>query len=403
MTKEEQQLVEFLLLQYIDGKSSPAEEQQLFSILRREDINHTSLEALVEELISSEPGLVQYKSEEWETILKNSIGEPVQRNKLKVFSRPLIFRWVAAAAITALVAFGSIWLLNQPKKAVEPVSKVVPLQDVSSPATSAAVLTLSNGKKVLLNNAPDGLVTIDAGVKLVKSANGELVYQSGDVSTRTALLSYNTVSNPRGSNVISISLSDGTRVWLNTESTITYPTSFAAKERRVEVTGEAYFEVNHNEQKPFIVKGHSMLVEVLGTHFNINNYKDEPASVTTLLEGSVRVTKDEQAVILKTGQQASVNNGNNSEIAVINDADLKSVMAWKNDLFDFNSAHITAIMRQLARWYNVDVVFEGKVPERHYTGAIRKSVNLSEVIRMIQLAGGARVTIDNKKLVVQEQ
>ena len=149
-----------------------------------------------------------------------------------------------------------------------------------------------------------------------------------------------------------------------------------------------------------------MQVQVLGTHFNINNYADEPSCLTTLFEGSVKISKSGQAVVLKPGQQASIqgiHNRSTDNIKVIKDADLGSVIAWKNGLFDFNNEHITSIMRQLARWYNVEVVFNGKIPDRHYTGTIRKSVPLSEVIKMIELAGGVEVIINDKKMIVQEK
>lgn len=406
MTTEQKQLLEFLLLQYMDGKSSPDEERQLFSMLRSSTLDRAGVEELIEELMSAEPEFVPYRAEEWQKVLKSCMETPVEPEKTNVVTKLFINRWVAAAVIISVV-LGGIWLLKTPGETAEPVSKIAPVHDVSSPVTSAAVITLSNGKKVFLDSTPEGLVMIDDGVKLVKLPDGEWVYEFENMPATPGPVSYNTITNPKGSPVVNLSLSDGTKVWLNTGSSMTYPTSFAAaNERMVEVKGEAYFEVSHNELKPFIVNGPGMQVQVLGTHFNINNYEDEPNSVITLLEGSVKVTKDDKAVLLKPGQQASVinsipNGSKNSDITVINDADLKSVIAWKNGLFDFNNAHIAGIARQLARWYNVDVVFPGKVPERHYTGAIRKSVNLSEVIRMIELAGGVKLTINNKTMIVE--
>jgi transmembrane sensor len=207
-------------------------------------------------------------------------------------------------------------------------------------------------------------------------------------------------------------------VWLNADSYLRFPTSFEGKERKVELKGEAYFEVAHNSAQPFKVsvstpKGETSLmdVQVLGTHFNINGYEDEKVWSTTLLEGSVKVTQGlGPGVLLRKNQQVQIGltdlihrNVTEGNMAVGSAVDVQQVVAWKNGIFDFENEHITSIMRQIARWYDVDVVYKGAVPDRHYTGAIRRAVNLSEVIRMLEIAGGIKITIQNREVIVEAE
>jgi ferric-dicitrate binding protein FerR (iron transport regulator) len=192
-------------------------------------------------------------------------------------------------------------------------------------------------------------------------------------------------------------LSDGSKVWLNAASSLRFPASFAGKERKVELLGEAYFEVAKNAAMPFKVKVNGMEVEVLGTHFNINSYENESTVRTTLLEGSVKINNNNSSSLLKPGQQAQVNKA--GEIKIINNVDVEEAIAWKEGKFQFDRADIHDIMRQLARWYDVDVEYKGSVSS-HFGGTISRDVNLSQVLNMLHLTGEVKFQIEDRKVIV---
>jgi ferric-dicitrate binding protein FerR (iron transport regulator) len=193
-------------------------------------------------------------------------------------------------------------------------------------------------------------------------------------------------------------LADGSKVWLNAESSITFPTAFIGKERNVEIKGEAYFEVAHNAQMPFNVKVKNMTVQVLGTHFNVNAYDDENWIKTTLLEGSIKVSKGSDSKIIKPGEQAQTENGDNSLIAV-QAVDPDEVVAWKNGLFHFNNAGLPEVMHQLSRWYDVDVVYNGPVPKRKFGGEMQSNLKLSQVLELLE-KNEVNFKIEGKKIIV---
>jgi transmembrane sensor len=311
-------------------------------------------------------------------------------------------RWWAAASIILLLGAGAYFLFfNRTEKPTEIVKTVLP-NDVKAPETNKAMITLANGQKVYLNNAVNGTLAMQGNVKLVKLANGQIAYQTASGETINEI-KYNTLTNPRGSKVIDMMLADGSQVWLNAGSAITYPVAFAGSERKVAITGEVYFEVapsllqraGEEFKRPFIVSNGKMEITVLGTHFDVNAYDDEPDIKVTLLEGSVKVNNGSGSSLLKEGQQAQVTN----DVKVVNGADLEQVMAWKNGYFNFKSVDIRMIMNQLARWYDVEVSYEGNVPAQHITGEISRNVNASLVLKMLEYAG-VHFRIEGTRIVV---
>ena len=225
--------------------------------------------------------------------------------------------------------------------------------------------------------------------------NGSLSYQNISKSKTPETL-YNTISTPNGGDY-QLVLADGSKVWLNAASSLRFPANFVGRERKVELTGEAYFEVAKNPAMPFKVKLNGMEVEVLGTHFNINSYADESAIRTTLLEGSIKINRPHASSLLKPGQQAMMDK--NGQISVINDADLDEAVAWKDGKFQFDRADIHNVMRQLARWYNIDVEYKGTVAS-HFGGTISRDVNLSKVLGMLHLTGEVKFQVQDKKVIV---
>lgn len=295
-------------------------------------------------------------------------------------------RWWAAAAILLFLASVGYFLINKKEQtASRPLAAKEVKHDIL-PGGNRATLTLANGSTIILDSAQNGLLSKQGNTQIVKLANGKLAYQNEN--SNPATIQYNTITTPRGGQY-QLTLSDGSQVWLNAASSITFPTSFVGDKREVKITGEAYFEVAHNAAMPFRVllppsgeyKG-AGAVEVLGTHFNINAYEDEGVIKTTLLEGSVKVSEGNASVHIKPGTQAVIGQ-NSDKITINNNVDLDEVVAWKNGLFYFNQADIKVVMRQISRWYNVDVLYEGKIPEREFQGEMQRDLNLSQVLKLL--------------------
>lgn len=301
--------------------------------------------------------------------------------------------WAAACVILALGIGGYFSVLNKGGKQAEIVKPRVH-NDVKAPETNRAMITLANGQKIYLDSVATGRLVQQSGVEIVKLADGKIAYKGSSTE-----LIYNTLTNQRGSKVIDMTLADGSRVWLNAGSSLTYPVAFNGNERKVSITGEAYFEVMHDAAKPFVVSKGETDVRVLGTHFNVNAYDDDREIKVTLLEGSVKVLRPSQngkAVILKPGQQAQVS----SEIKIASNIDIEEVMAWKNGKFQFGeAADISTIMRQVSRWYDVDIEYKGVV-QGHIGGTISREVNVSQVFRMLEMTGVVTFQMDGKKVIV---
>jgi ferric-dicitrate binding protein FerR (iron transport regulator) len=326
--------------------------------------------------------------------------------------------WVAAASILFLV-FG-LWFLVGRKSEVGGQKSDMVKTNVEAPKSNRATITLASGEVVYLDSVGNGRFAQEGNVTLVKTADGKVIYQStnqqGNQST-----TYNTLSNPRGSKVIDLALADGSHVWLNAGSSIRYPVAFVGEERRVEMTGEAYFEVapafakasagkgegsRTGGKMPFVVAKGDMEVMVLGTHFNVNAYDDEEDIKVTLLEGKVNVKNEAGNVTIKPGEQALIVNpviarsGATKQPETKNDIDLEATMAWKNGLFQFNDATLQQVMRQIVRWYDVEVVYEGKIPEKIFEGKISRRSNLSQVVQILQ-ESGVHFEITNRNLIVK--
>jgi len=269
------------------------------------------------------------------------------------------------------------------------------MKEVSAPQTARAVITLASGQRLYLDSIPEGVIAHEGNTRVTKKADG-VVYES---STNTKEAGYNTLTVPRGSRVVNLTLSDGSRVWLNAESSMRYPVAFTGSSRDVEITGEAYFEISKDPQRRFYVSSRGLTTEVLGTHFNINTYADESAMKVTLLEGSVRVRDIRGGqVMLKPGQQASVKGGD-PDIRVEEKVDLEAVIAWKNDYFMMKGMDIGALTRQMARWYDVKVIFEGEVPDRKFGGSISRNVNLSTMLEVLR-ESGIKSRLEEKKVII---
>ncbi|MBX2922689.1 MAG: FecR domain-containing protein [Chitinophagaceae bacterium] len=299
--------------------------------------------------------------------------------------RIFVGSWRWAAAILFMLLSGTLWwLLNNKKQEIETVAR----QSIDlPPGKNGAILKLGDGSEVVLDSLADGIVATQPGTK-VKLIKGQLVYDT-DSKTRGEVV-YNTMTTPRGRQ-FRLVLPDGTRVWLNAASSITYPAYFSGDSRTVKVSGEAYFEVARLENKPFKINVDDRgEVEVLGTHFNINAYKDEQNIKTTLLEGSVKASsliasKVHEQIVLKPGQQAEITDS--GKLQLNESVNTDQVMAWKNELFNFENASLQEVMRQLSRWYDIEVVYEKEIPQMTFGGEMSRNVSLSGLLSGLERAG----------------
>ncbi|QDW25977.1 FecR family protein [Pedobacter sp. KBS0701] len=271
------------------------------------------------------------------------------------------------------------------------------------PGKNSATLTLSNGKKIMLSDAVNGQLVNEPGVSVSKTADGQLIYSLSQSDDGNATNRQNKLETFNGEQY-QVILPDGTHVWLNAASSLKYPLKFSAKDRLVELSGEAYFEVAHNAVKPFRVLTANQQVEVLGTHFNINAYRDEPTAKTTLLSGKVRVSTpalsriDKGNIILRPGEQ-TVLLGN--QISVVQ-ADLEATVAWKNGYFMFKSENIQSVMKKVSRWYNVEIVYEGDLPEDKFGGVVSRFSNVSQVLKKLELTDKVHFKIEGRRIIVTQ-
>ena len=330
---------------------------------------------------------------------------------LLIGASPGLRYWAVAAAVLLLVC-GLAWLyVGRPPRPSLVVNARPAADTVIVPGGNKAVLTLANGRRVILDSARNGLLAMQGTTGVVKRDNGAIGYERGgdtagsDGSTdggegqRGGGLLYNTVATPRGGQYL-VTLPDGTRVWLNAASSIRFPTTFTGGERRVEISGEAYLEVARDKAKPFRVAVEyssarkQMEVEVLGTQFNVMAYEDEGIVKTTLLEGAVRLVHGAEAKVLQPGEQGQLKDG---VFQLMRDADTSAVVAWKNGQTLFASEDITAIMRKVSRWYDVDVAYRGELPKRNFTGGISRKADISQLFKILEL-NHIHFTVEGRKI-----
>lgn len=310
----------------------------------------------------------------------------------KPVKRRNIYRYLAAAAIALLISGGLFYFLGMKTDSVEKPSmtrgKII--QDVA-PGGSKAILVLANGNTMFLNDNIDSAFT--QNTVRVHQQNGLLSYQSGEAKMEA--VQYNTLITPKGGEY-RLTLADGTRVWLNAKSALKYPTAFIGKEREVQLTGEAYFEVEHNDKQPFVVRVNGTEIRDVGTAFNVMAYEDEEGITTTVTEGSVRIRSGDETALLVKEQQAQVNKSGGITVAK---ASIGEAIAWKNGNFQFNDETIEPIMREVARWYDVAVIYKGKVTQ-HFVGKISRNVPVSRLLQLLELTGNVHFKIDGRTIIV---
>lgn len=339
--------------------------------------------------------------------IKNRLLETIRHEYELVVTRPRRKWQIPAAAAVILIPFsiGTYFMFSSksPKQEIvntEPTKTQI--KNDIAPGGNKAVLTLADGSTIVLDSASNGTISQQGNIKVQKLDNGLLAYtKNGQQVTENDEAFFNTITTPRGGQY-QVTLADGTEVWLNAASSIRFPVVFTGTERKVEITGEAYFEVAKNKTMPFKVKATSSEIEVLGTHFNVNAYDDEASIKTTLLEGMVKVSVpalagNQSQKFLQPGQQAGINK--EGKINVMDNADTEEAVAWKNGRFQFKSTDLKTILRQISKWYDVDVEYKGNV-NLHFTGQLTRNENVSKVFEQLALTGEVHFRIDGKRIIV---
>jgi ferric-dicitrate binding protein FerR (iron transport regulator) len=385
-----QERLKYLFEKYFNKTATEGEVDELTAVLD----DTSNLDFIFELLADKWEGFkmeepAKYSDEKIDLVWRKITATNELPEKVIQINNRRSFKWIRwAAAAVILFAVGILWITINNKQNFAPseTAKTSKPSDIA-PGHDGAVLTLADGTKIVLDNAQDGKIT-DVAVK-----NGNKVSYE---NTNQAKVEYNTMATPKGRQ-FSLVLPDGTQVWLNAASSITYPTAFVGNERKVSITGEAYFEVAHYASKPFHVNVNGMDVQVLGTHFNINSYSNEQSVKTSLLQGSIRITVAGKTQVVKPGEQTEVSN--NKEIRLIKNADVDAAVAWKNGFFQFSGMGIESVMRQLERWYDIEVKYEGKIPDRQFAGQIDRSATLSQVLKILQ-ESNVHFSLDNRTLVV---
>jgi ferric-dicitrate binding protein FerR (iron transport regulator) len=395
--------LEYLFHRYLNKQVTREESEELMLLIQQSAHDATIKQILdgvwnnlaVENRLSTEKADVLFNN-----ILALSDSNVHETAVVPLSKRPVrrlftLSRMIAAAIILLCITAGAYyWFMAKPvPKMVTNTGNPRYKNDIS-PGRNGALLTLSNGTQIQLDSAGNGNIAQEGNTNIVK-IDSQLSYTVGTGVNATNL--YNTVSTAKG-NQYQLQLPDGSKVWLNAESSIRFPVMFSGKDRRVEITGEAYFDVKHNSQLPFVVAVNGFEVHDLGTQFNINAYTNETAVRTTLVEGKVSIEHGE-ATILKPGEPAEVNE--KGRVKVLKGVDVEAAVAWKNGRFMFDNNNIQSVMRQLERWYNIEVVYSGNVSTEEFVGGVSRFGNISEVLTMLEKTGTVSFVIEGRKVIVK--
>lgn len=380
----------YLFEQYLHKRYTPAEREE-FLMRVSDPANHAQLEQL-----SGEYNLLEAHSiapelgEEVSEQIVTAILRTASHNGTSDAPRPIRgLQWVKYAAAILLLSAGAwFYQWKQQDREIGTKNPVTSQQNDPAPGTNGAILTLADGTQVVLDSLGNRVIANEQGTQ-VRLEDGQLMYDPSKVNSGE--ITFNTMTTPKGKQ-FQLTLSDGTQVWLNAASSLRYPTLFSGKERQVYVDGEAYFEVAKNAKVPFRVTVTNKLnIEVLGTHFNVQAYTNENSIQTTLLEGSVKVNGS----VLKPGQQAQVD----EKLHIVDNVNTEKVMAWKNGFFNFEGMGVEELMRQISRWYNVEVIYENGIPDKRFVGEVSRNMRLSSLLKILEEVG-VRFRVEGRNLIV---
>jgi len=384
-----------LFRKYLDNECSPQQVEDLFRLIADPSYMEYT-RALIQMHTAKDPddlpvdaALNERLAGRLQLILGQAPVIPMHRKRR--FARFAI----AASILLSLSAATAYLLSHRPKR---DIVQTAPANNDIPPGGNRAILTLADGKRIVLDSVDIGTVATQGESRVEKTGDGHLAYTVQQTPNNTETV-YNTLSTPRGGQQ-QLTLPDGSRVWLNSVSSISFPTAFTGDERRVELMGEAYFEIAKNAKQPFrVIVDKREQVDVLGTDFNVNAYPDEAEIKTTLLNGSIRLSKDNASILMKPGQQALL--PGNGKIQLIAHADIEQAVGWKDGKFIFKGTNIRAIMRQAARWYDIDPMYEAGTDSLDFSGEISRKENISQLLQLLEATGTIRFSIQGKKVIVK--
>ena len=386
-----------LITRYLQNNLTEKEHQELQVWMASDKANRELFEEIINENNQADAihFLNQLSVEDGWNSVNKKIKHQDNRNKHPAGRSNAVNKkiaWAAAASFIIIVLGFFFWnKLNWEPTIMSNLNTPAEIL----PGGNRATLTLANGSVIPLDTLADGTIADQGNVQVIK-LNGQLQYQSAGTENVSA---YNTIQTPKGGKY-KIILADGTTVWLNASSSLKFPVAFIGNERKVELTGEGFFDVTKDAKKPFrVLLENGEKIEVLGTSFNVNAYQDETHLRTTLLEGKITFTKNSISKTIYPGQQISVSSNNINAIDVLDNIDTDEVTAWKNDLFIFSSNDIKSIMRQISRWYDVEIVYSGEMKNDKFSGIVSSKTNLSQVLKIME-EGGMKFKIEGKKITV---
>lgn len=393
-----------LLAQYFDNTINREDCEVLLRYLD-EARDPLLISSLIDEILEKKASDIPFKPLQREQVYGRLMTDIHHRQAVSAMttSRPKITRfgrWIRVAALLVMTVSVSLLIYRY---AASPSVEHVELtsdesnQDILLPDGNQAILTLTDGRTIIVNDSVGGVLALESGVEIRHTEEGSIVYDVKSATLTSGEIPYNTFSTPKGHSY-QLSLPDGTRVWLNTGSSLRFPVAFAGDERKVTLTGEAYFEVSHDAGKPFEVQANGSTIQVLGTHFNVSAYTDDKRVTTTLVEGAVNVSKNGETVALKPGQQAVVHDGT-GQISQ-SSADIRSVLAWKNGYFRFDDETIESIISKISRWYDIgEVEYQGQFNDR-FTGTFQRSKGVSQLFGHLEKLAPVRFEIKERRIVV---
>jgi transmembrane sensor len=392
---KKEQRIAFLMDCYIANRCSKEELDELLSMVDHADYQKP-LQGKLKQIWEDTDQMDIHMPAEWDLLYTDMMAKANQLEKAS--NKRLLWRKVAVAASVLICLSVTMLIYKNPSGKLQPSQSLSANQQIT-PGGNKAVLTLANGAKIVLDASAKGIIASQAGVQISKTSDGQLIYQlKNDASTLENQMVYNTIETPRGGQY-QINMPDGTKVWLNAMSSLKYPVAFNNRERKVELVGEAYFEVAKNKKVPFIVQSAGQKVQVLGTHFNINAYSDEGEIQTTLLEGAVNVLSDGQTAKLSPGQQSVLK----AHTIAVKNVDVELAVAWKNGNFIFNKDNLDDIMRQLSRWYDVDVVYQHEPLKKVLlSGSVSRFENIAQVLDIIELTQLVHFKVEGRRIIVMK-
>jgi ferric-dicitrate binding protein FerR (iron transport regulator) len=388
----DQQRFQYLLDQYVLGEISTEDRQELAQLVEQPEYQHL-LDTTLLESFRQQPLVALPPDERVRDLLSarlpgHTFWQPAKVNRMRYW-------WTAAAAVVLFLAVGGmLWRLQLPdNRSQATAGKVI------APGGDKAILTLANGQQIILDQANNGAIAEQNGVKIIKLSSGQLSYQTSNIEKSNIEKSYNTLTTPRGGQ-FQLELPDGSQVWLNSATTLIFPVAFTGNTREVKLKGEAYFDIKHKAAQPFIVKAGDVNVQVLGTGFNVMAYAEEGKVATTLVEGAVALSNSyskKKVVLLPNEQGSMLNGGANFRVS---QPDLEQVLAWKNGQFSFEKTDLKAIMRQISRWYNVEVEYKGAADDIDFTGRMSRKEYASQILELLEMEGRVHFEVTGDHITV---